>query len=146
MSSDPGARVGCAVMLLKDGKVLLGHRHPDPEKASSELHGEGTWTLPGGKVDFGETLLEAAGREVLEECGIEVGDLEIISIGDEIIPGKHFVTIGFLCRDFSGGPEIREPNEITEWKWFEMDKLPSPMFFPAKKIIDNYLDKRLYKE
>jgi len=34
--------VGFGIMILKDNKVLLGHRHPDPEKASSDLHGEGT--------------------------------------------------------------------------------------------------------
>ena len=52
------ARAGAAVMIVKDGKVLLGKRHDDPEKAGSQLHGEGTWTLPGGKVDFGETIFE----------------------------------------------------------------------------------------
>ena len=143
--SNPGARIGCAVMIVKDGRVLLGHRHSDPEKASSELHGEGTWTLPGGKVDFGDTLLKTAKKEVMEECGIKVEDLEVISIGDEIIPDKHFVTIGFIAGNFKGEPKVMEPDEITEWKWFELDKLPSPMFFPAKKIIDNYLDKTIYK-
>ena len=140
-----GARVGVAVMILKGDKVLLGHRHADPVKAGSELHGEGTWTLPGGKVDFGEKLSEAARREVLEECGMDVEALEVISLGDEIIPDKHFVTVGFLAKNFFGEPKVMEPDEITEWKWFDLDDIPSPMFFPAKKIIDNYKDKTLYK-
>ncbi len=52
--------VGVGVALVRDGKVLLGHRHDDPEKADSLLHGEGTWTVPGGKLDFGETLEDGA--------------------------------------------------------------------------------------
>ena len=39
--------VGCGIMVLRDNKVLLGKRHDDPEKADSELYGEGTWTMPG---------------------------------------------------------------------------------------------------
>lgn len=50
---------------MNDGKVLLGQRHSDPEKADSALHGEGTWTMPGGKLHFGESFEEGATREVL---------------------------------------------------------------------------------
>ena len=42
--------VGFGVMILKQGRILLGKRHSDPDKADSELHGEGTWTMPGGKL------------------------------------------------------------------------------------------------
>ena len=50
--------VGFGVILLKDKKVLLGKRHEDSKKADSELHGEGAWTLPGGKLEFGEEFEE----------------------------------------------------------------------------------------
>ena len=56
--------VGFGVMLMKEGKVLLGKRHVDPEKADSELHGEGTWTMPGGKLEYGESFEDGAKREV----------------------------------------------------------------------------------
>ena len=47
--------VGFGVMMLnKEGRVLLGRRNEDPEKADSELKGEGTWTMPGGKLEFQE--------------------------------------------------------------------------------------------
>ena len=48
----PGLGVG--VMVLKESKILLGLRNPNKEKASSELQGQGTWTMPGGKVEFME--------------------------------------------------------------------------------------------
>ena len=132
------------MILNNENKVLLGKRHPDPEKASSLLHGEGTWTMPGGKLHFGEELVEAAKREVQEETGLEAKNLEIISITNDIVPDAHFVTIGFFCREFEGEPRVMEPNEITEWQWFELGRLPKPMYFPSEKIVKNYLAKRVY--
>jgi len=141
INKKPG--VGFGIMILKDNKVLLGKRHEDPEKASSLLHGEGTWTMPGGKLHFKEDLEEAAWRETLEETGIEIKKekLKIISVTNDIVEDAHFVTIGFLCRDFKGEPKVTEPDEIIEWKWFELNNLPSPIYFPSEKIIKNFFSK-----
>jgi len=137
---------GCGVMLVKDGTVLLGHRHADPEKAGSELHGEGTWTVPGGKFDFGDSLTGGPCREVMEEAGIEVdpSSLEIVSIMSDVVPDAHFITIGFLATRWKGEPRVMEPDEITEWRWFPLTDLPSPMFPPTARVIRNYLAKRLF--
>lgn len=137
-------RAGIGVMLIKDNKILLGKRHEDPEKAKSELHGEGTWTFPGGKMNFGEGIFEAARREVLEETGIVVKTLKIISIGNEIVRDAHFITIGLLAIDFEGEPKILEPEEIIEWRWFSFDNLPEKIYPPTKKIIRNFLKSQLY--
>ena len=139
--------VGVAVVLLKDGKVLLGKRHDDPEKADSILHGEGTWTIPGGKMDFHESFEDAAFREVEEETGLRVKreGLKFISVSNDMVYDAHFVTLGFLSEDFEGEPKAMEPEEITEWRWFNINSLPSPMFFPAEKVIKNFLSKEVYK-
>ena len=138
--------VGFGVMILKEGKVLLGHRHLDPEKASSLLHGEGTWTMPGGKLHFQENLKEGAIREVFEETGIKVKDFKVISVSNDIVSDAHFVTIGFLSEEFEGEAKTMEPDEITEWKWFDLNNLPSPLYFPSEKIIKNYLAKKIYQD
>jgi 8-oxo-dGTP diphosphatase len=139
------ARAGVGVMIYRDGKVLLGLRNDDPEKADSQLHGEGTWTFPGGKVDFGNTLELAAKREVKEETDIDVNSLKIFSITDEIVHDAHFVTVGFLCEDFEGEVKVMEPDEIVEWKWFSLDELPNKIFKPTEKMILNFKDKEIYK-
>src|SRR4030065_402019 len=95
-------RVGVGVIILKDNKILLGKRHEDPEKADSLLHGEGTWTLPGGKLDFGEALEDCAFREANEETGIEINKdkLKLISVTNDIVHDAHFITLGFLAEEF----------------------------------------------
>ncbi len=139
---------GFGVMLLRGGKVLLGRRHSDPAKADSELHGEGSWTMPGGKLEFGERFEEGACREMQEETGIEIAPtaVSVISLSNDIVSDAHFVTIGLLCTESKGEAKVMEPDEITEWQWFPLSALPEPLFFPSRKIIENYTDKKFYSD
>ena len=136
--------VGFGVMILREGKVLLGHRHDDPEKASSLLNGAGKWTMPGGKLHFGETFEEGAIREVKEETGVDLKSMKIICVNQDIIETAHFVTIGFFSDDFEGEIKVMEPDEITEWQWFELNDLPNPMYFPSEKVLKNYRENKFY--
>ena len=142
INKKPG--VGVGVLIFRNNKVLLGHRHSDAQKADSELHGEGTWTMPGGKLDYKEDLKDCTRREVFEETGIKINKekIKIISVTNDIVTDAHFITIGFLCEDFEGEPKVMEPDEITEWKWFDLDDLPSPIFFPSEKILESFLQKK----
>ncbi len=131
---------GVGVMILKNGKILLGKRNGDPRKADSELHGGGTWTMPGGKLEFHERFKDGAYRETLEETGIKIdkNKLKLISISSDMTKDSHFVTVGLLATDFKGRVRAKEPDEITEWRWFSLSKLPQPIFFPSKKVLANY--------
>ncbi len=139
-------RVGVGVMIIKEDMILLGKRHDDPKKADSELHGEGTWTMPGGKLDFQEMLRDSVFRETKEETGIEINKekIKVISVSDDIVEDAHFVTIVFLCEDFEGEPKVMEPDEITEWKWYNLNELPEKVFPPSMKAIKAYLNNKIY--
>ena len=139
--------VGFGIMILKGHKILLGLRNEDAAKAKSALHGEGTWTMPGGKMHFGEKFEDACFREVFEETGVKIkkSHLKLISISNDTVPDAHFVTIGFLCQDFSGEPKTMEPDEITRWEWFSLDDLPKNIFFCSRDVMNNYFSKRVYK-
>jgi ADP-ribose pyrophosphatase YjhB (NUDIX family) len=139
-------KVGVGAMILNQGRVLLGKRHTDPNKADSDLHGEGTWTMPGGKLEFQETLIDGVYRETLEEAGIKINkdNLRVISVADDIVHDNHYVTIGFLCEDFEGEVEVMEPDEITEWKWYDINELPEKIFISSAKIIKAYLNQKIY--
>lgn len=139
--------VGLGVMLVKGSKVLLGKRHEDPTKADSELHGEGTWTMPGGGIEFGEDFEDCAYREVLEETGIIINkeELKLISVSNDKVADAHFVTLGFLCEDFFGEAQVREPDEITEWQWFDLESLPEPIFLCSAVLLERYRYQVVYK-
>ncbi len=147
MAEEKKIGVGFGVMILRDWKVLLGQRHPDPKKADSELHWEWTWTMPGGKMHFHESFEDTCFRETLEETWMKINKdtIKIISIANDIVPDKHFVTIGFLCEDAQWEAQVMEPDEITKRGRFDLDNLPKPLFFPSEKVIKNYLDKTIYK-
>jgi 8-oxo-dGTP diphosphatase len=136
--------VGVGVIVFKDNKILLGKRNGDPAKALSALKGEGTWTMPGGKLHFGETFEQAAKREALEETGIVLNKVQVIAINNDQVEDAHFVTIGLFCDDFSGEPKDMEPDEITQWQWFDLNILPSPLYFPSAKILKNYKSQQFY--
>ena len=143
--AEPIVKVGFGVMILKGDKVLLGKRHPDPEKASSALHGEGTWTMPGGKLHFGETFEAGAKREVAEETGMDAKSFGVISLTNNIVTDAHFVTIGLLCKDFEGEPKVMEPDEIIEWRWFSLNELPKPIYPASEQVLKNFSEKIFYK-
>ncbi len=138
--------IGFGVMILKDNKILLGQRHFDKEKADSLMNGEGTWTMPGGKLDFGESFEQGGKREVKEETDIDIQleDLKVISLNNDIVPMAHFVTIGLLCENFVGEAKVMEPDEITKWEWFDLNNLPTPLFKPSQKVIENYKRGEIY--
>jgi len=142
--SDKKVGIGFGVMMLRDGKVLLGKRHEDPEKADSKLEGAGTWTMPGGKLHFGEPFEEAASREVMEETGITLNEVGVFCVNNDIGKKAHFVTVGMISEDFDGDPKVMEPDEITEWKWFDLDDLPDPLYFPSEKVLNNYSENMFY--
>jgi 8-oxo-dGTP diphosphatase len=122
-------KVGVGVIIKKDGKVLFGKR-----KGS---HGEGTWSLPGGHLEFRETLEECAKREVLEETGLEIVNIKQETFTNDIFPEeqKHYIT-AYMTADYSlGEVKIMEPDKCTEWRWVAWDALPEPLFIPISNLL-----------
>jgi ADP-ribose pyrophosphatase YjhB (NUDIX family) len=100
--SRPIVAVG-AVILLGDGAdqaVVIARRGHEPHA--------GVWSLPGGAVDAGETLIEAVAREAREETGLVVTPVDVVGVFDEIVRDSdgraryHYVIVDYLCRAIGG--------------------------------------------
>ena len=137
-------RAGMGIMVMDaDGRVLMGLRNADAALASSDLHGEGTWTFPGGKFDFGDGLFQGVARELKEETDLDLIHAEIISVSNERADTAHYITIGFLATEWRGEVKTMEPDEIIKWEWFALDALPANVYPPTRKMIENFAAKRL---
>jgi len=124
----------------ESGELLLGQRIAS--------HGTGEWSFPGGHLEFGEKITEAARREVAEETGLEIDEFELISLADEMryieSDGKHYVNIGLKGSYKGGEPKALEPLKTSEWKWFKFDELPDKIFEGTELTIKNYLSKKIF--
>ncbi len=139
--------VGIGIIILNELKeVLLILRNSDSEKADSDMHLEGTWTLPAGKVKLNETLIEAAIRKVKDEVNLDIDNIDVVSIADDINEYAHFVTIGLLAHTFSGQIDLGRTLEHVDYGFFAIDDLPENLCEPSRKILNNYLNRRIYKE
>jgi 8-oxo-dGTP diphosphatase len=135
---------GFGVIIIKENKILLGMRHPDPNKADSAFRSSGEWCLPGGKLEWGESLEEGARREVKEETGIDIENPKVISVHNCKNEHAHFMTVGLLARKWKGDAKIMEPDEIIKWQWFDLNDLPYPRYFPSFEVIENFIKKKFY--
>lgn len=116
-----GPCVGVAVFVFKEGKVLLGKR--------KGAHGAGDWALPGGHLEFGESIEDCARRELAEETGLKALAVRTGDWSNNVIDGsKHYITFFAVADQFEGDPQLLEPDKCEEWQWFAKEALPSPLF------------------
>ena len=127
MSHDP--KVGVAIIITKDDQVLLMKR--------KGVHGTGTWSTPGGHLDFGETPEQCAAREAKEEVGLDITDIRFRSITNDIFDQqeKHYITIWMDGRSASGEPTIAAEKEVAEIGWFAWNALPQPLFLSLENLL-----------
>lgn len=136
--------IGVGVILLKDNQVLLGLRHADQAIADSDMRLEGTWTLPSGKVRFGESFEEAGKRKVKEECNLDVDALHVICLQNDVNEFAHYATVGLLADSFSGTIVPIATQELIRFDWFPLSDLPENLCFPRQKILQAYQEKKFY--
>jgi len=110
--------VGVGAIIIKNDSVVLVKRGHPP------LAGE--WSIPGGVLEVGETLREAAVRETLEETGLAVETADLLGVFDRVLRDAdertiyHYVLIDFLCKLISGEPA--PAGDAVEAQWFTRDE------------------------
>lgn len=129
----PEVRVGVAAVIEDgDGRWLVLRR--------DGAHGAGTWGLPGGHQEFGESPESTAVREVAEETGLGVEATARLGFTDDPMPeaGRHYVTLFVSCSAVSGTAAIREPDKATELAWLTPAQLRArdDLFAPLRRFLD----------
>ena len=129
--------IGCLVINPQNKKFLIGKR-----KGS---HGSGTYALPGGYLEVGESWAECASRELKEETGLDsVHNWELTYLTNNVMKkeDKHTITM-FMRGEVEGDAEAKlmEPNKCEGWIWVDFDSEwdeKQPQFLPLKKLHDAY--------
>ena len=122
--------VGVGAVVIDGDQVLLIRRGQQPMK--------GQWSLPGGALEVGETLLDGVRREVREETGLEVEPVALIEVLDRIVRDEdgrvrfHYVLVDYLCR-VTGG-ELCCATDAVDARWASRDDLDSVAAFTVAVI------------
>ncbi len=112
--------VGVGAIIIEDGRVVLVKRAHPPLKAE--------WSIPGGVLEVGELLRDAAMREAREETGLIVEAGELLGVYDRVLRNTeqrvqyHYVLVDFLCRRVGG--DLRAAGDAAEARWFTREELP----------------------
>ena len=113
--------VGVGAIIIEGDRVLLVKRAHPPI--------QGQWSIPGGVLEVGEMVREAAVREACEETGLMVEPGELLGVYDRILRDPeqrvqyHYVLIDFLCRPVGG--ELLAASDAAEVRWFRREELPA---------------------
>ena len=135
---DKRIKTGVGVMILNNNKVLLGHRVVN-SKDTGGIYEPDSWTFPGGKQEYEETIVETAIRETKEETNLDISNIRVYTATDEFQTDRHYVTIGVISSSYEGELKVMEPNKIDGWSWFDLNNLPDNIYTPSKNMLDEYI-------
>ncbi|MBT0662893.1 NAD(+) diphosphatase [Geobacter pelophilus] len=119
----------CAIVLIRRGDEFLLIRKPE--------WGEGRYSLVAGFLDFGESLEECAVREVKEETGVDITNVQYV--GSQCWPFPSQLMAGFVA-DYAGGEVVPDVAEIADARWFTRQTLP--VSFPPYRSIARWIIER----
>jgi ADP-ribose pyrophosphatase YjhB (NUDIX family) len=111
--------VGVGAVIIEDARVVLVKRRHPPLQDQ--------WSIPGGVLEVGELVREAAIREAREETGLIVEPGELLGVYDRVLRDAekrvqyHYVLIDFLCRRVAG--DLAAASDATEVRWFRREEL-----------------------
>lgn len=124
--------VGVCLCVVKKGKVLLHKRKGG--------HSDGAWAFPGGHLEYGESFIDGALRELNEEAGPDIvtTNPEFWTVANTIYEShkKQYVLIILKANWISGEAKVMEPSKCHCWQWFDWSNLPTPLLKGNQHCVD----------
>ena len=123
--------LGALAVLVHDDHVLLAQRRNNPDA--------GLWGYPGGHVEWGETVLEAAVRELREETGVNAKPLSYLTNIDLLLPGStgevttHFLLVAVLCDYISGTPQAAD--DVADARWVPVTDIKEKRLPMSARVV-----------
>jgi 8-oxo-dGTP diphosphatase len=128
MSQQPlGAFV---IVINSENQVLLGER--------KNSYGVGLYGCPGGRLELSESLQDCAKRELVEETGLTAKSIKYLGVIREMQEGYNFIHFAFLCDEYEGQIELKEPDKCVSWNFYQLDSIPYQIL-PAHRAGLGYL-------
>lgn len=130
----PRPAIGVGVLVWHENKLLLGQRlRPGAQSC---------WQFPGGHLEYAESVLDCAHREVLEETGLEIHQLKTVGYTEDVFSAarRHYITLYVSARLLCGEPVVKEPEKCACWQWFFPAQLPAPLFTPISNLMKTHPD------
>lgn len=121
----PNAVLGAGAILHGPRGLLLGR------------HRRGTWELPGGHVEPGESLAGTVAREVREEtgCAVREEDVELLGLLLDEAQGVLRATVAAVVTAWDGEPGDQPGEKVGDWRWWPLDRLPDGLFVPSAQCL-----------
>jgi len=132
--------VGVGCLVLREGRILLVKRAYPP--------GKGRWSIPGGHVEIGESLLKAAERELKEETGLKGVAVGVVNVDEVITVDErgvryHYILVTVLIDGVTGDP--RPGGDALDAKFYRLDELKGVELTPATRgLISKIEDGKLF--
>jgi 8-oxo-dGTP diphosphatase len=124
-----GPLVGVGAVVISGNCLALMRRR--------NVSGNGTWSTPGGYLDYGESPADCASREFHEEVGLKVSGFRFLALTNDVFQedSKHFITIWMVASVLERQPLTHCSEEVDAAEWFLLMNLPSPLFPPFARLI-----------
>ena len=120
----PRFRIGVFAVIEREGRYLLAHR--------SDID---WWNLPGGGLEYDETVEEGLAREIREEIGAEIGVARLVGVYSK--PRKREVVLTFLCHLTAHSPEPHDSEEVRAVAWFLPDDVPTNLLPKHRQRLED---------
>lgn len=133
--NSPQAIGTCALLVNNKGQFLLGKR--------KNSYKAGFYGLPGGRIELNEPIMTAIKREVKEETGLEIKNLEYVGVVRENLGDFDFIHFVYVAKNVTQQPKLSEPEKCEGWTWLSLKEIDDTILPGHRAAISMFVENNL---